>query len=170
MVQATWPCWPQSWLGRPVRSWADTNAAILETARARAYAAGHHNISFKAGDIVESVLEQDFDAVVGRYVLMFVPDPVAAVRAAGRRLRPGGIAAFQECDWTQSPYAAPPSPLLDQVWNWIADAFKNPVVTRRWGSSCGTYSSSRICRATAAWRQIARRWRGLGAATNISPA
>ncbi len=102
----------------------DANPAIVETARARARDAGHRNLSFKTGDIRELALERDFDALVGRYVLMFVPDPVAVMRGAVSHLRPGGIAAFQECDWTQSPYAAPPSPLLDQVWKWISDAFR----------------------------------------------
>jgi SAM-dependent methyltransferase len=102
----------------------DANPAIVETARARARDAGDRNLSFKTGDIRELALELDFDALVGRYVLMFVPDPVAVMRGAVSHLRPGGIAAFQECDWTQSPYAAPPSPLLDQVWKWISDAFR----------------------------------------------
>jgi len=102
----------------------DANAAILETARARARDAGHRNVQFKAGDIRELTLDAEFDAVVGRYVLMFVPDPIAALRAAVNHVRAGGIAAFQECDWTQSPYAVPSSPLLHQVWAWITDAFR----------------------------------------------
>jgi len=102
----------------------DANAAILETARARARDAGHRNVRFKAGDIRELALDAEFDAVVGRYVLMFVPDPIAALRAAVDHVRAGGIAAFQECDWTQSPYAVPSSPLLNQVWAWITDAFR----------------------------------------------
>jgi SAM-dependent methyltransferase len=102
----------------------DTNPEVLETARARAHDDGLRNLSFKTGDIGELALERDFDALIGRYVLMFVPDPVAVMRGAVSHLRPGGIAAFQECDWTQSPYAVPPSPLLDRVWKWISDAFR----------------------------------------------
>jgi methyltransferase family protein len=100
----------------------DSNPAILETARARARDAGHSNVSFKAGDIRELTLELEFDAVIGRYVLMFVPDPIATLRAAVSHVRSGGVAAFQECDWTQSPYAVPASPLLDQVWASISDS------------------------------------------------
>lgn len=102
----------------------DTESAILEIARARAHDAGHHNISFRAGDIRELTLERDFDAVVGRFVLLYIPDPVAAMCAAVNHLRSGGIAAFQECDWTQDSFAVPPSPLLDRVWKWISDAFR----------------------------------------------
>jgi ubiquinone/menaquinone biosynthesis C-methylase UbiE len=81
----------------------DTNPSIIETARARARDAGCSNVSFVAGDIRELSLPQDFDAVVGRYVLMFMPDPVAAMRAVVGHLRPGGIAAFPEPDFTQGP-------------------------------------------------------------------
>jgi ubiquinone/menaquinone biosynthesis C-methylase UbiE len=53
----------------------DTNPAILEVARARARDAQHRNVSFEAGDIRGLSLARDFDAVVGRYVLMFMPCP-----------------------------------------------------------------------------------------------
>jgi ubiquinone/menaquinone biosynthesis C-methylase UbiE len=102
----------------------DTNPSILETARSRARDAGCSNVSFAAGDVRELSLPQDFDAVVGRYVLMFMSDPAAAMRSVVDHLRPGGIAAFQEPDFTQGPYAHPPSSLLDQIWKWIAVAFR----------------------------------------------
>jgi SAM-dependent methyltransferase len=102
----------------------DTNPAILETARARARDAGCNNVSFSAGDVTDLSLPRDFDAVVGRYILMFMPDPAAAMKSVVDHLRPGGIAAFQEPDFTQGPYARPSSSLLDQVWQWISVAFR----------------------------------------------
>jgi 2-polyprenyl-3-methyl-5-hydroxy-6-metoxy-1,4-benzoquinol methylase len=39
--------------------------------------------------------DRRFDAVVGRYVLMFQPDPVAAIVHAARQVRPEGIIVFQ---------------------------------------------------------------------------
>ena len=39
-------------------------------------------------------------------------------------LRPGGIAAFQEPDFNQGPYARPSSSLLGQLWQWISVAFR----------------------------------------------
>jgi SAM-dependent methyltransferase len=100
----------------------DTNPAILEVARARA--AQHRNVFFEAGDIRTLSLARDFDAVVGRYVLMFNSDPAHTMREIVDHLRPGGIAAFQEPDFTQGPYAAPPSSLLDQIGHWITEAFR----------------------------------------------
>jgi ubiquinone/menaquinone biosynthesis C-methylase UbiE len=102
----------------------DTNPAILEIARARARDAQHRNVSFEAGDIRTLSLARDFDAVVGRYVLMFMPDPAPTMREIVDHLRPGGIAAFQEPDFTQGPYASPASSLLDQIWRWVAEAFR----------------------------------------------
>jgi ubiquinone/menaquinone biosynthesis C-methylase UbiE len=103
----------------------DTNSSILEVARARARDAGcSNNVSFAAGDIKDLTLAQDFDAVVGRYVLMFMSDPAAAMRSVVGHLRPGGIAAFQEPDFTQGPYAYPPSSLLNKLGQWITVAFR----------------------------------------------
>jgi Methyltransferase domain len=102
----------------------DTDPVALETARARALASGHHNVSFMTVDIQQLALKEKFDAVVGRFILMYLNEPLDTLRALIECLRPGGIAAFQECDWTQAPYAVPPSPLLDQVWDWISSGFR----------------------------------------------
>jgi SAM-dependent methyltransferase len=48
------------------------------------------NVEFRVGDV--QTLEEagdGFDAVVGRLVLMYLPDPVAALRQAAARARPG---------------------------------------------------------------------------------
>ena len=74
----------------------DINPTIVEAARARAQAAGMTQVSFIAGDIREVELENDFDAVVGRLVLMYSADPAATLRAALRAIRDDGLAAFYE--------------------------------------------------------------------------
>jgi ubiquinone/menaquinone biosynthesis C-methylase UbiE len=53
----------------------DQNPGVLETATARAEASGLTNISFHAGDLNKNIPGNDFDAVVGRLVLLYVPDP-----------------------------------------------------------------------------------------------
>src|SRR6516162_9280237 len=40
-----------------------------------------------------------FDAAVGRCILQFLPDPVAALRSVAKQVRPDGIVAFQEVSW-----------------------------------------------------------------------
>jgi ubiquinone/menaquinone biosynthesis C-methylase UbiE len=102
----------------------DVDPGTLATARSRARAAGWCQATFIAGDIRDIDLGRDFDAVVGRLILQYVPDPVAVLSAAHRHLRPGGVVAFQEADWTAGIRAVPPSPLLDQVSGWIEQAFR----------------------------------------------
>jgi SAM-dependent methyltransferase len=101
----------------------DTNAAILGTARERARVAGHDHVTFVPGDFRTAAMAGDFDAVIGRYVLMYLGNPVDALRAALRHLRPGGVAAFQEYEFSLGYRAYPPSPLLDQGRAWMLRAF-----------------------------------------------
>ncbi len=96
----------------------DTNTVILETARARVRAAGWTNVSFLAGDVRDIGLDTDFDAVVGRWVLMYSSDPAALLRRLVNCLRPGGIVAFQENDFTNGPMLFPQTPLFERVGQW----------------------------------------------------
>ncbi len=99
----------------------DANPVILETARERARVSGLSHVSFEVADIgnEELGLERDFDAIVGRFVLLFQDDPVAVLRRLVRHLRPGGIVAFQEPDLARGSVAVPPVPTLDQVRGWL---------------------------------------------------
>ena len=103
----------------------DVNPDILKTAQARADAAGFSNIEFIAGDTRTLGLPDDFDAVVGRLVLMYMADPAETLRHLATHLRPGGIAAFQEVDFT--PYTAavhPDTPLANQLIEWGRTVFE----------------------------------------------
>jgi SAM-dependent methyltransferase len=91
----------------------EMNAAAVETARARVGAAGWRNVRFLSGTIDNVALDADFDAVAGRFVLMWVPNPVAVLRRVKAYLRPGGIVAFQDNDFTYSFGASPAIPELD---------------------------------------------------------
>lgn len=68
----------------------------------------------------------EFDAIVGRLVLMYQPDLVDAVSSLIRRLRPGGVVAFVEV--TLRPDGSqviswPPTPLEERVRGWVAQGF-----------------------------------------------
>ena len=73
----------------------ENNPAFLETARARAQAARLTQVSFVESDLTALVLDDTFDAVVGRYILHHVRDPVLVLCQLVRHLSPGGIVAFQ---------------------------------------------------------------------------
>jgi len=68
----------------------------LAAAGTRAKQAGYDNISFVRSDIDAVSVNKSFDAVVGRFILQFVPNPVEALRSIIPLLKPGGIVAFQE--------------------------------------------------------------------------
>ena len=97
----------------------DANADILTVARTRAAVAGRTNLEFRAGDLDQVGLGNDFDAVVGRWILMYLPDPADLVRRAAGRLRPGGIVAFQESDLRNPLRPYPAGPLHDEVIRWM---------------------------------------------------
>ncbi|HYJ33894.1 MAG TPA: class I SAM-dependent methyltransferase [Candidatus Binatia bacterium] len=112
----------------------DMNPEILETARARADAAGWRNVSFVAGDALQLDLDRDFDVVAGRWVLMHVPDPVALLRHLVTRLRSGGIAAFHENDFTYPPTVLPPTELSAQIQRWSIHPCEAPGAEMRMGT------------------------------------
>jgi len=74
----------------------ERETAAVATATARAAAAGVTNVRFVAGDVRTDIPHEVFDAAVGRFVLMYVADAVAALAAVAAHVRPGGIVAFQE--------------------------------------------------------------------------
>ena len=71
----------------------------IERAQARVAAVGCRNVSFLNADVNNIVTDRPFDAVVGRFILMFLPDPVSVLRSVSRLVRPGGVLAFQEPSW-----------------------------------------------------------------------
>ena len=71
----------------------------IAKARARVTEAGLHNVSFKESDVDEIPAGKPFDAAVGRFILMYLPDPVAALRSIAQLVRPGGVLAFREPYW-----------------------------------------------------------------------
>ncbi len=93
----------------------DASAEAIQAAQARVRAAGFTNISFTMGDVLSLELDQDFDAIVGRFILMHLAEPVAVLRRLKRYLCPGGVMVFQEYDlsgYLEGSY--PPSPLWEQ--------------------------------------------------------
>jgi SAM-dependent methyltransferase len=99
----------------------DSAPAAVAVARERAAAAARANVSFELGDPADFSPTSTFDAVVGRYVLQFLDDPPAALRALSGHLRLGGIVAFHEIDWT-GHRSDPPVPIWDRCCRLVIDA------------------------------------------------
>ncbi len=104
----------------------DVNSVILKTARQRATEAGMRNIQFIAGDARTLAFADKFDAIVGRFVLMYMADPGKAFAKLVTHLNPSGIVAFQEPEYTLYPALShPDTPLMNQLVTWILDVFEH---------------------------------------------
>ena len=109
----------------------DANPAILETARARTRAAGWSNVRLVEGDLADLPIDDDdFDAVVGRWILMYLADPAGLIARLATRLKPGGVLAFQESDLRSGAQTFPPVPVHEQLRAWMApqDELAGPAV------------------------------------------
>lgn len=102
----------------------DSNPLILETAQARAQAAGMTQASFLEGNLTSLKLEQQFDALIGRYILQHLPEPAVILRRLVRYVRPGGIVVFLEADLTRLGTSVPRSLLFEQVGEWVKESFR----------------------------------------------
>jgi ubiquinone/menaquinone biosynthesis C-methylase UbiE len=74
----------------------DRSPIAVAAARDRARMAGYLNATFKTGDAANLAIGGRFDVIVGRLVLMDVPDPMRALRGLRQYLRPQGLIVLQE--------------------------------------------------------------------------
>jgi ubiquinone/menaquinone biosynthesis C-methylase UbiE len=113
----------------------EIDPTVMEMARARAEAAGHTNVSFLLGDIVTIPLDTEFDAIVGRLILIHVRSPAAVLQRLASYLRPGGIVAVQEFDMAHlaTTPTQPPNPLIQQVSTWAVEALRRAGLPVRMG-------------------------------------
>ena len=101
----------------------DRSPVAVAAAQKRMKALGKHNISFRQGDMDTLEVAETFDAVVGRYVLVFNPNPAAMLKAVARLVRPGGVIAFHEPDWNGSR-SNPVAPMYERCSDWIVRTFQ----------------------------------------------
>lgn len=114
----------------------DADAAAVELARA---ATELPNVDYCVADVATlDGVEGTFDAVVGRLVLMYVPDPVAAMRRIAERVRPGGLICLHEADLEYPTTGGPATPLWAQVQGWFVDALRKAGIRTRLGPALFT--------------------------------
>jgi len=142
----------------------DRNPEVLAVARERAAVAGFTHLTFQVGDLESIPLEEPFDAIVGRLVLMYQPDPAATLRRLARSLRPAGIVAFQDFNLTaESLRTYPETPLWQRVFTWLREAFVRAGAETRMGRQTLRGISRRgLAKALPAPRLTAGRWPRLG--------
>jgi SAM-dependent methyltransferase len=102
----------------------DASADIIEFARAGALGHGLDNVGFEAITIDDIALDEPVDAVIGRMILMYLPDPVESLRRLAAMVRPGGVVAFCETNLTVAG-GLPDLPLWRAVLDGVVQAFRS---------------------------------------------
>jgi 2-polyprenyl-3-methyl-5-hydroxy-6-metoxy-1,4-benzoquinol methylase len=93
----------------------DLDERALETARARSQELDVRQVRFERRAIDDLDFGEPFDAVIGRHILIHMRDPIAVLKRAAQLLRPGGVAAFHEYDFSLIQLAYPPSPIREEL-------------------------------------------------------
>jgi SAM-dependent methyltransferase len=102
----------------------DRDRRGLRLASRRAAEAGAHHVRFEQGALESIRLERRFDAVIGRFVLMFAPDPAAALNNLLECLKPGGLVIFQEPSWSLFFTLAEDLPARSACGRWICQILR----------------------------------------------
>jgi len=101
----------------------DNSASIVAAASRRIESLGKSNINFVVSDPAELAVERPFDAIIGRYVLMFLSEPAATLSALRTKLKRDGVMAFHELDWAGAR-SIPPAPTYEQCRKWALEAVR----------------------------------------------
>jgi len=112
----------------------DRNAAVLDMARKSLAEAGLANARFVQGDL--NALPGDigqFDAIVGRRVLMYQPDAAATLRHLRDALQPDGVIVLQEHDATGTPLSHASLPLHERIHHLIFETVRREGANLRMG-------------------------------------
>lgn len=115
----------------------DAAPAMVELARARAHEKGLSTVRFTLNAVDTIVLDEPVDAVIGRLILMHLPDPAATLRHLSSYVRPGGVIAFSENDITGA-HGVPDTPLFQRVTGGIVRAFEAMGLSPRFGTTLHT--------------------------------
>lgn len=118
----------------------DISPDALSIAAARAQANGRGNVSFSASSIDTFENYAAYDAVIGRFILVHMPDASSVVRVIAERVRPGAIVSFIEMDMSTAT-ALPALPLLSQCIQWVLEVYKR--AGRQCDAGAALYSTFR---------------------------
>ncbi len=116
----------------------DRDAKTLVRARERTMHYGCSSwVSFEETDLDAFSTEERFDALVGRYVLLYQPDPGATLRRLTQFLKPGGVVVFHEVDFSFPQPTDPPIPLMDRLMQLVPEAFRRSGLPPDFGRRVG---------------------------------
>jgi ubiquinone/menaquinone biosynthesis C-methylase UbiE len=114
----------------------DASSDVVELARARAAKRGLSTVKFEQTTIANIAVDE-VDAVIGRLILMHLPDPISTLRQFAGLVRPGGLIAFCEFD-IGAARSIPESPLSRALVDAIARVFQGAGLDPAFGAALHT--------------------------------
>jgi hypothetical protein len=114
----------------------DASVKALRLAAVRAERRELTNVTFIHDDLHTVRIEDEFDAVVGRLILLYTPDPVEILRKFAALVRPGGVVAVMEYEMTAGG-GLPQTDLCLRVITWICEAFRRSGLDPSLGARLG---------------------------------
>ena len=101
----------------------DRSAEAIETARRRAAAMGVTNVEYQMASIEAFLDSEPFDAMIGRFVLMYSADPAMVLERLLPLMKPSGIVAFLEMDMVAAR-TVPAVAFVGTVVDWLGETFR----------------------------------------------
>ena len=114
----------------------DAAGDVVEFARTRAAERGLATVKFEQ-TTVDDIAVDEVDAVIGRLILMHLPDPISTLRHFAGLVRPGGLIAFCEFD-IGAVRSVPDSPLSRVLVDAIVGAFQGAGLDPAFGATLHT--------------------------------
>jgi ubiquinone/menaquinone biosynthesis C-methylase UbiE len=105
----------------------DRSPEAIAAATERARTAGLSNVRFQTQDLNEVKSPETFDALLGRFVLMYFAEPGDMIRGFLPSIRRGGVVAFLEMDMNASR-SVPAVPLVETTLEWLRETFRQARV------------------------------------------
>jgi ubiquinone/menaquinone biosynthesis C-methylase UbiE len=99
----------------------DLDPAALEIARTRVLSAGHSHVSFELMDLQQFRPQRQYDAVIGRHILIHTQDATEVLRRSVSMTHTGGVIAFQEFDASSFSRGYPEMPLMFEMQHLICE-------------------------------------------------
>lgn len=132
----------------------DGSPAALATAVEATDPTLYKNLTYQLCNLSELPLELGtFDAIVGRRVLMYVPDLEKVIPLLLSILRPGGRIALQEHDTTMTPGRVGDWPVHDQVHAWLWESVEREGANPRLGFTLPSMLSRAGSEVLSVWAQ-----------------
>jgi ubiquinone/menaquinone biosynthesis C-methylase UbiE len=103
----------------------DRDASSLELAQWRAAQESCDAwLTFENASLEMFSCGETFDAVVGRYILLYQSDPSAVLRRLADCVRPGGLVVFHEVDFGRPHVMFPDPPLWHKICRLVGETFR----------------------------------------------